>query len=119
MEKVIVFVLSYIFIFLIYEIFIVYRAIKNKDDESKKKPIEVRFLINKYGVDINKINYTKLLHVIALISSFDIALIAAVMALFKSLIVEIIVGLIIVLSVTYISYNYLGKKYRKKMKDNE
>ena len=46
MEKVIVFVLSYIFIFLIYEIFIVYRAIKNKDDESKKKPIEVRFLIN-------------------------------------------------------------------------
>ena len=41
------------------------------------------------------------------------------MALFENLVVEIIVGLVIVIPVTFISYNYIGKKYRKKMKDNE
>ncbi len=119
MEKLLIFVLSYIFIFIIYEVFIVNKAKKYKDDDSKKKPIEVRFLINKYGIDINKINYNQLLQVIALISSFDIALIAAVMALFNNLLLQIVIGLAIVIPITFISYNYIGRKYRKKMKENE
>ena len=117
MEKLLVFVLSYIFILIIYELFIVNRAKRYRDDESKKKPIEVRFLINKYGIDINKIDYNQLLQVIALLSSFDIALIAAIMAMFDNIVTAILAGLVIVLPVTYFSFDYVGKRYRKKMKD--
>ena len=119
MENLIVFVLSYIFILIIYEVFIINRAKKNRDDESKKKPIEIRFLINKYGIDINKINYNQLLQVVALVSSLDIAVIAAGMTMFESVIVEIIFAFIVVIPITFFSYNIIGKKYRKKMKDNE
>ena len=117
MEKLLVFVLSYIFILIIYELFIVNRAKRYRDDESKKKPIEVRFLINKYGIDINKIDYNQLLQVIALLSSFDIALIAAIMAMFDNIVTAILAGLVIVLPITYFSFDYVGKRYRKKMKD--
>lgn len=119
MENIIVFVLSYIFVLIIYEIFIVNKAKKYKDDESKKKPVEVRLLVKKYGIDINKINYNQFLQVIALVSSLDIAIIAAIMSMFDEFSIQLLVGLIIIIPVMIITYGFIGRKYRKKMKDNE
>ncbi len=119
MRNVVVFVLSYILVFIIYELFIVNKAKKYKDDESKKKPVEVRYLVKKFGIDINKINYNQMLQVIALLSSLDIAIIAAVMAMFKVLTVQLIAGFITLIPLLLITYNFIGRRYRKKMKENE
>ena len=113
MKNIILFILSYILVLFIYEVFIVKRAIKNKDDKDKKKPIEVRLLVKKYKIDLKKINYNKLLHIIALVSSLDIAIVASVIALLDNLVLQIIIGLVLGIVLIFVSYDFIGKKMRK------
>ena len=45
-----------------------------------------------------------------------IAIIAAVMSMFKVLVVQILAGFIVMIPLMLISYSFIGNKYRKKMK---
>ena len=71
-ENIILSVLSFILVLIVYEIFIVNKAKKNRE----KLPVEIKYIIKKYKIDLDKINYNQLLQVMAIVSSFDIALIA-------------------------------------------
>ena len=59
LEELILFIMTFLLVFIVYEIFIVR---KSKKDKRRKKPIEVNYLINKYNLDIDKLNYKKLLN---------------------------------------------------------
>ena len=68
------FILTFLFVFVIYELFLVRKAKKNK---AKKKPVEVQYLVNRYHIDLKKVNYKKLLNVISFVSSLDIAIVVS------------------------------------------
>ena len=114
-ENIILTVLSFILVLIVYEIFIVNKAKKNRE----KLPVEIKYIIKKYKIDLDKINYNQLLQVMALVSSFDIALIAFVMSLIPNFGIELLVGILLFVPVIIFSYSLIGKRYRKKMKDNE
>ena len=114
-ENIILTVLSFILVLIVYEIFIVNKAKKNRD----KLPVEIKYIIKKYRIDLDKINYNQLLQVMAIISSFDIALIAFVMSMIPNFVAELIIGIILFIPVIFVSYDLIGKRYRKKMKENE
>ena len=90
MGNILLFILSFIIVLFIYEIFIVKKAKKNKKD---KKPIEVRYLLNKYKVDLKKADYNQMLQIIALVSSLDISIIIVIISLFKTINMQILVGI--------------------------
>ena len=110
MRNILLFIMTYIFVFLIYELFIVRKGLKNK----RKKPIEVKLLVNKYDLDIKKIDYKKLLHIIALVSSLDIAIVVTIANLIRNYILVIIVSIMLMLVLILISYEIVGRIYRKK-----
>ncbi len=110
MKHIILFIMTYIFVFLIYQIFIVRKA---KRRNSKKRPMEINYLIQKYNIDINKINYKKLLKVVALISSLDISIIVTIVTLFDNYLIQIIIVFILVIPIIMISYNFVGMYYKK------
>lgn len=114
MEQAILFVMTYILVFFIYQIFIVRNRKKNN-----RKPIEVNYLIRKYNLDINKINYKNLLMIVSIVSSLDISIIVTVSLLFNNYIYEILSIFILVIPIIMISYSFLGKYYQKRgmMKD--
>lgn len=115
MQEIILFLLSYIFIFMIYEIFVVARAKKNeKKKKDDKQPMEVKYLVNRYKFNLKKINYHKLLHVVALVSSFDIALIVSLAMLTNNYILEILIILVLVVPVILISYHLVYLVYKKR-----
>ena len=116
-QELILFLLSFIFVFLLYQLIIVRRA---KSKKKKKEPFEVTYLVGKYNLDLKKVNYNKLLRVISLVSSLDIALVVTLILLFDNFLVEIIVGFIATLVTIITSYHlvYLGYK-RKGMIKNE
>ena len=115
MQEFILFLLSYLFVFIIYEIFIVRRAIKNeKKKKEDKQPIEVKFLVNKYNLNLKKINYHKLLHVVALVSSFDIAFIVSISLLMKSFLFQMLIILVLVIPVILVSYHLVYLIYKKR-----
>ena len=115
-QELILFLLSFIFIFLLYQLIIVRRA---KRKNKTKEPFEVTYLVGKYNLDLKKVNYKKLLRVISLVSSLDIALVVTLILLFDNFLVEVVVGFIATLIIIITSYHlvYLGYKKKGMIKD--
>ena len=109
-HELILFVVSFIVVFLLYRIIVVRRAKRKKNP---KEPFEVTYLVERYKLDLNKINYKILLNVVSLVSSFDIALIVAIMVLFKNFYLELIVGFIGTLIIILISYHLVYLVYKR------
>ena len=115
MQEFILFILTFIFIFIIYEILVVARAKKNdKKNKVNKQPMEVKLLMAKYKLDLKKINYYRLLHVCAFVSSVDMALIVTLAMLFDSYLLQLLVVLVLVVPVILISYHIVYLVYKKR-----
>ena len=111
LEELILFLLCFLLVLLVYEIFIVRKAKKNK---SKKYPMEVKYLINRYHLNMRKVDYPQLLQIVALVSSFDIAFIVSVVMFVDNYLWQILSVLILVLPVIFVSYHFVGSFYRKR-----
>ena len=101
----------------IYEFIIVRRAKKKDKKKSKKKnkePIEVTYLVKKYKLDLDKISYNQLLQIIALTSSFDIAIVVNTILFFDNTIIGILIGFVVTIVIILISYHFVYLFYKKK-----
>jgi membrane protein implicated in regulation of membrane protease activity len=123
MKEIILFIACFIVVFICYQVFFIlpmkkYR--KNKKNGKKKKIkekkelAEIRFLVTKYKLDLDKVNYNKLLLVVSLVSSFDITLIVTIITLFDSYLVSFLLAAVLVLPIVMISYWLVYKFYEKK-----
>lgn len=123
MKEIILFIACFILVFICYQVFFVlpmkkYR--KNKKNGKKKKIkekkelAEIRFLVTKYKLDLDKVNYNKLLLVVSLVSSFDITLIVTIITLFDSYFLSFLLACVLVLPIILFSYWLVYKFYEKK-----
>ena len=123
MKEIILFIACFILVFICYQVFFIlpmkkYR--KNKKNGKKKKIkekkelAEIRFLVTKYKLDLDKVNYNKLLLVVSFVSSFDITLIVTIITLFDSYLVSFLLAAVLVLPIVMISYRLVYKFYEKK-----
>jgi len=130
MEEFILFVMSFIFIFIIYEIFIVSPAKKRvrdkkknhkrKDKNKNKELFEIMYLKGRYRLNMEKINYNQLLQICAIVSSLDIALIVTIMGFIDNFILKILGALVFTVIVILLSYHLVYVFYKKKgMINNE
>ncbi|MBQ3468538.1 MAG: hypothetical protein IJH18_00545 [Bacilli bacterium] len=117
MEELSVFILTFMGVLAVYLIFI---FIPNKRRYDKKdmdkQPMEIKLLENLYKVNIKKTNYQALLLLICIVSSFDIALIVSVVAMLKSFILEVLIGVILIIVMIFVSYYPIGLYYKKRGK---
>ena len=120
MEEIILFIMSFVFIFVIYQISIVNPAKrrvldkKKKNDKEKKELVEIKYLVKRYKLDLDKVSYNQLLQIVALVSSFDISLVVSIIMLFDNFIMEIVVGFFATLIIIMISYHLVYLFYKKK-----
>ena len=93
MEEFILFGMTYLFVFIIYQIFVIGPAKKRKKKNNKDKEIiEVKYLISRYKIDLDKISYNQLIQICALVSSFDISIAVSVVALENNFLVDMLFG---------------------------
>ena len=111
LQELIFFIMTFLLAFIVYEIFIVR---KSKKDKRRKKPIEVNYLINKYNLDIDKLNYKKLLNIISLVSAFDISLVVTIVSLLDNFYMQLMVGFVLIMALILVSYDIVGRIYKKK-----
>jgi lysophospholipid acyltransferase (LPLAT)-like uncharacterized protein len=120
MEEFILFLLSFLLMLIIYELFIVRTAKKrraNKKNSKKykdKEVTEIKYLIWKYKLDISKVNYNQLLQIVAITSSFDISVVVSIIMIINNFWLEILVGFISTLVLILISYHLVYLFYKKK-----
>ena len=120
MDELILFFLTFLLLFMIYQIFLIgplkeenLEKRKNKK-KSDKELLEIKYLKSKYDLDFNKIKINQLLQLCAITSSLDMAIAVTVVAFIKSFLWEIVVGFVVVVSLIYISYYLIYLFYKKK-----
>ncbi len=111
LEELILFILTFLLVFIIYELFLVRKA---KKDKRRKKPVEVGYLIGKYKLDLEKLNYKRLLNIISAVSAFDISLVVTIVSLLESFYLQLLVGFVLIMIVIIVSYDIVGRIYKKK-----
>ncbi len=111
MKQFVLFVLIFLFILLIYQMFILKRYKKGK---TKKQLSEVNYLIYRYHIDMKKVNYQRLLNVISIVSSLDITVLVAITFLFDSTFIQLLVALLLTVPIVMVSYGFIGRYYKKK-----
>jgi len=111
MEEILLFFLSFIFIYLFYQFFFVAPHRKNK---SKKELIEIRYLMNRYSIDMDKISYLQLLQLCAIVSSIDIAIVVSIIALIHNFWLKLLIGFLLIFILIITSYHFVYLFYKRK-----
>ena len=116
MEEIILFILTFLFVFIFYQIFVVSKAkrLKKSNNKSDWEVMEISYLVKRYHIDLNKISYSQLLQIVAITSSFDISLVISIVFLLPNFFLEIVVGLISMVLLILISYHLVYLFYKKK-----
>lgn len=110
MFSLILFLVTFIVVFLVYLLFVIRRG-KYLDKFINGK--EITYLKKVYKIKIKESDYKSIARLIALTNSFIIALSVTIVSLFKNIFIEIIVGFITVMALILICYHIIGKLYQK------
>lgn len=121
MKYLVVFLSSYLIIFIIYYLFVVgpvIRSVRVKDNKKKKKDKkligELILLRNYYGVDIEKVGIIKVMRTLSFINPLILSIMATIVFPLKQGWFRILVLVLIILPVIWVSY-YLLMLYFKKI----
>lgn len=122
MKYLVVFLSSYLIIFIIYYLFVVgpvIRSVRVKDKNNKKKKEkkligELILLRNYYGVDIEKVGIIKVMRTLSFINPLILSIMATIVFPLKQGWLRILVLVLIILPVIWVSY-YLLMLYFKKI----
>ena len=82
--------------------------------KTDKELFEVKYLISKYKLDLDKISYNQLIQICALISSFDISVAVSVVALDNNFLIDMLFGFTTIFVLIFISYHMVYLFYKKK-----
>ena len=111
MEEFILFIITFIFVFVLYQLFLIGPRKKKK---AKKELIEIRYLETRYALDVKKISYPQLLQICAIVSSLDISMIVWIIVHIHPLWLMLLVGFIAIFLFILISYHFVYLFYKKK-----
>ena len=122
MEEIVLFIMTFLFVFILYQIFVVRKMKKIKEDIGNKKikkkeyreVMEISYLINVYHIDIKNINYNQLLQIVSIVSSFDIAIVVTIVSNINNFILDIVIGIVSIIFIILFSYHLVYLFYKKK-----
>lgn len=111
MEYFYTFIFCFIVVYLVYYFIVVSRK---KGIEAFKSGKQVMYFKNAYKLDLDKLNYKKFANSLALTNAFIMAFTIAIVEMFDSLIIKLLVAFVILIPLILLCYYILGKIYKKK-----
>lgn len=127
MKELMVFVFTFILIYMLYYLFTIRKELnkierkrKGKVKKRRKKvdeaklPVEIQYLVLRYKLDLSKITYWKLLQLMGVVTSFDLALVVTVVSLVTGTGLQLLLGFVLLIPVLLLSYHFIGLHYKKK-----
>ena len=111
MKELIIFIVTFILIYLAYYLFV----IKRKKSLLKwKNGKEMTYLTKIYKLKIEDNNLKKIAKIIALDNSFIVALTLFIISFLKNFFIQLILGFVILCGLILLTYHIIGKHYQKK-----
>ena len=111
MERIIVTIIVFLFLYLLY-FFTVIRNKKKLEDNYKSG--QASFINKRYQLDVSKINKKVFAQTIALINSFIIAITFLITDFIANFILKFLIGFILLVPLILFSYHMIGIYYKKK-----
>lgn len=101
----------FVVIYLLYLLMVVF---KRRKYNKNRAVIELKYIINKYKLDMDKISYLKFSNMVALVTSFDMALTLFVAFKLENRYLQFTIGILLLIVLLLGSYHIIGKVYQKK-----
>lgn len=112
MDYIILFLISFLIVYLAYYLIIVRR---DKGIEAFKKGKQVLFFKNAYKLNLRKLDYKKFANNLSLVNAFIIAFTVTVIEMVSvSLPLKLLISIVILIPLMLICYYILGRVYKKK-----
>ena len=111
MEYLLIFVITFIFIYLVYYLFVIH---KKKTLIKWQNGKEMTYLKKVYKIKIKESNLKTFAHIIALDNAFIVALTLTIISVLKNFIVQMLVGFIVLSILIILTYHIIGKYFQKK-----
>ena len=105
------FVSSYLVLLLIY-IFIINN--KRKVYNEGKKYLEVKYIVNKFNLDMRKVKYNNLKWTLTFINPLIMSITFIIVINIKNSFLSMIVGFLVMMALIYSIYEIIGRIYKKK-----
>lgn len=107
----VVFVVSFIILYLIYYFFIIKKCKKNKN----YVPVEVNLILYKFKIDFKKINLYNMIKVVSLVTVLVLSLvITIVLELSLNTVLSLFLATLISLLIVFCCYEIIGRYYKNK-----
>ena len=113
MKFIIIYFIAFTIIYLFYLFAVV---LQKKRMEKFKRSHQIMFFVNRYNLDIEKINIRKFTHLLAFINAFIMATAFISMYLVDNLLLQFLIGLAVLFPLLFLCYHIVGKIYQKKYK---
>ena len=111
MEYLLLFIISFLIVYLVYFIIVVNRK---KGIEAFKEGKQVAFFKNAYKLNLKKLDYKKFANSLSLVNAFIISTTLVIVEFVPGLIFKLLVALAVLIPLILICYTALGKVYKKK-----
>lgn len=111
MQEFVLFITSFMIVYFIYLCLIILRKKKLK---KYRNSTEIKYLIGRYHIDIEKANMKTLVHILALTNAFIISLTVTIVNFIPNLILKILAGFVLLILFILIIYDGIGKYFQKK-----
>ena len=108
MNYLIVYLIAFLIIYLFYLFAVV---LQTKRMNKFKKSKQVMFFVNRYKVDVEKINMKKFTNLLSLVNAFIMSTAFIAMYLVENMFLQFLIGLAVLLPLLLISYHIVGKIY--------
>ncbi len=107
------FIISFLIVYLFYLFTVILQA---KKYDKFKRSNQVMYFVNKYKININKINMKKFTNILGLTNSLIISIAFATTFLVDNLILQLLVGLIVLIPLIFVFYSLIGNYLKKECK---
>ena len=107
------FIISFVIVYLFYLFTVI---LQTKRYDKFKKSNQVMYFVNRYKINVNKINMKKFTNILGLTNSFIISIAFTATFLVDNLILQLLIGLIILIPLIFIFYGFRGNYLKKECK---
>ena len=109
--------LSFVISFLIVYLFYLFTVIlQTKRYDKFKKSNQVMYFVNKYKINIDKLNMKKFTNILGLTNALIISIAFTATFLVKNIFLQLLVGLIVLIPLIFIFYGLIGNYLKKECK---
>ena len=118
MDKMFSFLLDFIIVFtVVYLLYVLFFNKKRRNYKTLKKNDEVKLFIDRYNLDMKKIEYKKVLQVVTIINTFILSFTTVLIVRIKGFMISLLIGFVVIMILIYSLYEIAGNYFKRKEDD--